>query len=102
LSTECNFKDYEFQALGRSVVANFSDGKITTEGGGLLFGEVEERRRIVGRFAKCFTDYRDARTVEHTVQVREDGLPLLEIGLRITKSQIERCKLSSLCFPEMP
>ncbi len=67
MSTECNFKDYGFQALGRrSVVANFSDGKITSEGGGLLLREVEERRRIIGRFAECFTDYRDARTVEHT------------------------------------
>jgi hypothetical protein len=49
-------------------VGNFSGGKITSDGGGLLLREVEERRRIIGRFAKCFTDYRDARTVEHTTQ----------------------------------
>ncbi len=49
------------------MVANFSGGKITSDSGGLLLREVEERRRIIGRFAKCFTDYRDARTVEHTV-----------------------------------
>jgi len=49
------------------VVANFSGGKITSDSGGLLLREVEERRRIIGRFAECFTDYRDARTVEHTV-----------------------------------
>jgi hypothetical protein len=53
---------------GRAVVSNFSGGKITSDAGGLLLREVEERRRIIGRFAKCFSDYRDARTVEHTTE----------------------------------
>jgi hypothetical protein len=69
LKTECNGNEYKFQELGRrSVVANFSGGKITSDGGGLLLREVEERRNIIEGFAKCFRDYRDARTVEHTVR----------------------------------
>ena len=48
--------------------SNFSGGKITSDGGGLLLREVEERRRVIGRFAECFTDHRDERSIEHTTQ----------------------------------
>jgi len=50
------------------VESNFSGGKITSDGGGLLLREVEERRRVIGRFAECFTDHRDERSIEHTTQ----------------------------------
>ena len=33
-----------------------------------LLGEVERRRRIVERFAGCFTDARESCAVEHTVE----------------------------------
>jgi len=50
------------------VESNFSGGKITSDGGGLLLREVEERRRIIGRFSECFKDHRDQRMIEHTTQ----------------------------------
>jgi len=49
-------------------VARFNGGAITSDGGGLLLGEVEKRTGIIGQFAECFTDHRDASLVEHTVE----------------------------------
>jgi len=67
--TECKTEQYEFHALGsREVVGHFDGGDITTDAGGLLLREVEQRTGILRRFAACFTDYRDARFIEHTVE----------------------------------
>lgn len=69
MKTECTKKRYHFQALGRrEIVADFSGGTITSDGGGLLLREVEKRTNILGRFAKCFIDHRDQERIEHTVQ----------------------------------
>jgi len=50
------------------VIGNFDGGRITSDAGGLLLREVEKRIRIIGRFAKCFTDYRQAARIEHSVE----------------------------------
>jgi len=69
MKTECTKKRYHFQALGRrEIVADFSGGTITSDGGGLLLREVEKRTNILDRFAKCFIDHRDQERIEHTVQ----------------------------------
>ena len=69
MKTECTKKRYHFQALGRrDIVADFSGGTITSDGGGLLLREVEKRTNILDRFAKCFIDHRDQERIEHTVQ----------------------------------
>src|SRR5210317_1111910 len=69
MKTECTKKRYHFQALGRrDIVADFSGGTITSDGGGLLLREVEKRTNILERFAKCFIDHRDQKRIEHTVQ----------------------------------
>jgi hypothetical protein len=49
-------------------VARFDGGNITSDGGGLLLGEVERRTGILRQFAACFTDHRDAEQIEHTVE----------------------------------
>ena len=68
MQTECTKKQYHFQALGRrEILADFSGGTITSDGGGLLLREVEKRTGILNRFAKCFTDHRDADRIEHSV-----------------------------------
>lgn len=67
--TECKAKQYEFHALGnREVVGHFDGGDITTDAGGLLLREVEQRTGIVRRFAACFQDYRDPRWTEFSVE----------------------------------
>jgi len=67
--TECKTKQYEFHALGnREIVGHFDGGDITTDAGGLLLREVEQRTGIIRRFAACFHDCRDPRWTEFTVE----------------------------------
>jgi len=66
LMTECKPESIEFHALGRrEVVAHFAGGDITSDAGGLLLREVEQRTGILKRFAACFTDYRNPVLIEH-------------------------------------
>ena len=68
MQTECTRNYNSFQALGkREIVADFSGGTITSDGGGLLLREVEQRTAVLQRFAECFTDYRDEKRIEHSI-----------------------------------
>lgn len=68
MTTECTQRSFRFShPSGREVVARFDGGDITSDGGGLLLGEVERRTGILRQFAGCFTDHRDAGQIEHTV-----------------------------------
>ena len=68
MKTECTKKRYQFQALGRrEILADFTGGTITSDGGGLLLREVEKRTGVLSRFAKCFTDHRNQDLIEHSV-----------------------------------
>jgi hypothetical protein len=49
------------------LVARFDGGTITSDGGGVLLGEVERRTGILRQFAGCFTDHRDPDAIEHPV-----------------------------------
>ena len=67
--TECKPKPIEFHALGnREVVAHFDGGDITSDGGGLILREVEQRTGILKKFAGCFVDYRKPELIEHPVE----------------------------------
>jgi hypothetical protein len=67
--TECNADQLEFQDLGRrAVVGDFNGGMISSDGGGLLLGEVEARTQIIERVAAQFTDNRDPEAIEHTAK----------------------------------
>ena len=50
---------------GRELVWRFDGGDITSDGGALVLQKLEQRTKIVRRFAACFTDYRRADLVEH-------------------------------------
>jgi len=52
----------------RVVVGKFDGGKISSDSGGLLLREVEERTHILKRLAECFTDHRNADLIEHTLE----------------------------------
>jgi hypothetical protein len=55
--TECSQRSLQTKAPGRREFdARFDGGDITSDGGMLLLGAVEERRGILRRFAECFTD----------------------------------------------
>jgi hypothetical protein len=51
----------------RDVVANFDGGDISSDAGGMMLREVEQRTGILKRFAGCFTDYRNPEAIEHPV-----------------------------------
>ncbi len=68
MTTECNTREFDFQALGsRTVTARFDGGAITSDAGGLLLREVEAKTGIIRRLAACFTDHRDPELIEHGV-----------------------------------
>src|ERR1700739_168495 len=68
MATECSAELFEFARVeGRSVVAGFDGGKITSDAGGLLLGASDRAMGLIERFAGCFTDSRSPELVEHTV-----------------------------------
>ncbi len=69
MSTECNQFVFGFHPLKqREIRAQFDGGAITSDGGGLLLREVEKRIGILHQFAACFSDYRNADLIKHTVE----------------------------------
>src|SRR5712672_106409 len=68
MRTECSADLFGFAPVeGRAVVAAFDGGKMTSEAGAMLLGAADRTIGLVARFAGCFTDYRAADLVEHTV-----------------------------------
>jgi hypothetical protein len=65
-TTDCKDQPLLFQDLGsRQVVADFSGGTLSSDGGVLLLREVDRRLGLTRELAECFTDLRDARFVDH-------------------------------------
>jgi hypothetical protein len=68
MQTECSADLFGFTPVeGRKVVAAFDGGQMTSDAGAMLLGATDRQIRLIERFAGCFTDYRDADLVEHTV-----------------------------------
>ena len=68
MPTKCSADLLGFARVeGRSVVAAFDGGKITSDAGGLLLGAADRAIGLVERFVRCFTDSRSAELVEHTL-----------------------------------
>lgn len=69
MKTECKPEQIKFHGLGRrNVVGQFDGGRITSDGGGILLREVENRTHILKRLSQCFHDYRDPELIEHTLE----------------------------------
>jgi len=69
MPTQCSPKLFAFEPVeGRSVVASFDGGDITSNAGALLLGQADCGIGLVRRFAECFTDRRDPRYVEHRLE----------------------------------
>jgi len=66
--TECTQRTFDFQGLTRrQIVADFQGGHLSSDGGGLLLGEVEVQRGWIRDFSECFDDYRSPLLTEHSV-----------------------------------
>ena len=64
MNTECKPEQLEYQSLGRrEVIGRFDGGRITSDGGGLLLREVDQRIGLLDRLAACFTDHRNPESI---------------------------------------
>ena len=68
-STDCKDQPLLFQDLGpRKVVADFSGGTLSSDGGVLLLRQIDRGLGVSRNLAGCFHDLRDARFVDHELQ----------------------------------
>jgi hypothetical protein len=58
---------FESWAGGRQVVAEFTGGTISSDGGALLLQETDQRLRLLTRLSQCFLDGREQSRVQHGV-----------------------------------
>ena len=69
MPTQCNAIDDLFAPVeGRSVVADFDGGAITSDAGALLLGSTDRAIGLIDRFAGCFRDRRRQELIEHSVR----------------------------------
>jgi hypothetical protein len=67
--TECKEQPLWFQDLGsRKMVADFSGGTLSSDGGVLLLRQVDANLGLTGALSECFRDTRDPVYVDHTVR----------------------------------
>lgn len=68
--TECIENRFEFASVdgGREIVAEFSGGTISSDGGGLLLRETDSKMNLLARFSQCFLDGRDQSRIDHSVE----------------------------------
>ncbi len=68
--TECIQQRFEFAspAGSRQVVAEFTGGAISSDGGGLLLQETDRKMNLLARFSECFVDRRNPSRIEHSVE----------------------------------
>ena len=68
-ATDCNGQPLLFQDLGsRQVVADFSGGTLSSDGGVLLLRQVDAGLGVTAALAQCFGDQRQQIYVDHTVR----------------------------------
>ena len=68
-ATDCKDQPLLFQDLGRrKVLADFSGGILSSDGGVLLLRQVDRSLGLTRRLAACFHDQRDARFVDHSIE----------------------------------
>ena len=66
MPTQCNPERLVFAPVeGRSVVASFTGGAITSDAGALLLGATSRAIGLVERFAACFQDARTPDLIAH-------------------------------------
>lgn len=67
--TACREQALLFQDLGRrKVAADFSGGTLSSDAGALLLRQADRQMGATVALARCFTDWRNARWIDHTVE----------------------------------
>ncbi len=68
-ATKCEDQPLLFQDLGsRKVVADFSGGTLSSDGGALLLRQVDAGLGLTRALARCFHDARPQAYVDHSVE----------------------------------
>ena len=102
--TQCSEQKIVCKRLGRrEVVTDFGGGQLTSDGGAMLLGKVDEQLGLLERFAGLFTDYRKPEATEHTVtelvRQRVYGIALGYEDLYCARGEMEnRIKEQQLCL----
>ena len=69
MHTQCNSADLTFEGLGRrEVIGKFDGGPMSSDGGSVLLRASNRVLDLTARLARCFSDYRDERRTEHSVE----------------------------------
>jgi hypothetical protein len=69
MPTECSPGEMDFgRAGGRSVVAAFDGGMVSSDAGTLLLGEADKAIGLVARFTACFHDRRNPLYIVHPLR----------------------------------
>ena len=81
-ATDCKGQPLLFQDLAsRQVVADFSGGTLSSDGGALLLRQVDRNLGLSLALAQCFADGRDARFVDHRLdQLLRQRLYAMALG----------------------
>jgi DDE family transposase len=68
--TECNQDRFEFASTHgrREIVAEFSGGTVSSDGGVLLLQEADSKMNLLARFSECFIDCRNPVWIEHSIE----------------------------------
>ncbi|MEQ8387050.1 MAG: IS1380 family transposase [Coleofasciculus sp. A1-SPW-01] len=67
--TDCIPKQFKFKPVkSRQVIADFQGGTVTSDAGLTLIADLDRKLQITSRFAACFTDYRQANRIDHSVE----------------------------------
>lgn len=67
--TDCIPEQFKFEpVLSCPVVVNFKGETVTSDAGLTLIAELDRKRGITSRLARCFKDYRNINRVAHSVK----------------------------------
>lgn len=67
--TECTQSSFGFREhFSRAVVARFDGGTTSSDGGGILLRQVDQRLDLVRRLVHCFRDERNPERIHHSLQ----------------------------------
>jgi hypothetical protein len=65
MDTVCH-KQLSFGSLfGKEVIVDFEGGRISSDGGGVLLREIDDRYGLTEKATRCLCDPRDARRITH-------------------------------------
>jgi len=94
MGTECTAEQLEFHGLDRrGVIGKFDGGKISSDGGGILLREVEQRTHILHRLSQCFVDHRNPDLIEHSLEsLIKQRVMALALGYEDLNDHDELCR----------